>query len=77
MKRKNRVRKHGKKYYKLTVDGKVYLIPEKLGNYALENGVSEQAIRQRQLVNLYNKKVSKSEKIKVTYNKAGKAVYIL
>ena len=47
MKRENRVRKHGKKYYKLTVDGKVYLIPEKLGNYALENGVSEQAIRQK------------------------------
>ncbi|ASN72334.1 hypothetical protein 7F12_10 [uncultured Caudovirales phage] len=47
MKRENRVRKHGKKYYKLTVDGKVYLIPERLGNYALENGVSEQAIRQR------------------------------
>lgn len=47
MKRENRVRKHGKKYYKLTVDGKVYLVPERLGNYALENGVSEQAIRQR------------------------------
>ena len=45
MKRENRVRKHGKKYYKLTVDGN--LIPEKLGNYALENGVSEQAIRHR------------------------------
>ena len=29
------------------------------------------------IVNLYNKKVSKSEKIKVTYNKAGKAVYEL
>lgn len=29
------------------------------------------------IVNLYNKKVSKSEKIKVTYNKAGKAVYKL
>lgn len=48
MKRENRVRKHGKKYYKLTVDGKVYLVPERLGNYALENGVSEQALRQRQ-----------------------------
>lgn len=47
MKRENRVRKHGRKYYKLTVDGKVYLIPEKLGNYALKNGVSEQAIRHR------------------------------
>lgn len=29
------------------------------------------------IVNLYNKKVSKSEKNKVTYNKAGKAVYKL
>lgn len=29
------------------------------------------------IVNLYNKKVSKSEKIKVTYNEAGKAVYKL
>lgn len=29
------------------------------------------------IVNLYNKKVSKSEKIKVTYNKVGKAVYKL
>lgn len=26
---------------------KIYLVPERLGNYALENGVSEQAIRQR------------------------------
>ncbi|MDS3836318.1 hypothetical protein [Staphylococcus hominis] len=50
---------------------------EELAMIKLEEERFEQALRQRQLVNLYNKKVSKSEKIKVTYNKAGKAVYKL
>lgn len=50
---------------------------EELAMIKLEEERFEQALRRRQLVNLYNKKVSKSEKIKVTYNKAGKAVYKL
>lgn len=50
---------------------------EELAMIKLEAERFEQALRQRQLVNLYNKKVSKSEKIKVTYNKAGKVVYKL
>lgn len=50
---------------------------EELAMIKLEEERFEQALRQRQLVNLYNKKVSKSEKIKVTYNKAGKVVYKL
>ena len=44
MKRENRVRKHGKKYYKLTVDGKVYLVPERLGKQWLnlkKNGLGK------------------------------------
>ena len=50
---------------------------EELAMIKIEEERFEQALRQRQLVNLYNKKVSKSEKIKVTYNKAGKVVYKL